>query len=242
MRPRVGVPPLALLGVLIALPVLGLGAGVSWGGETGGGSSSGRLPVPVHDADEVRSAADDVLGRPEFRRPGPTLLQRIRNWIVERVEQALGAVLGRGPGQLVAWIVLLVALAVVAFLVIRFSRGMTPDATRRRQRVVERRRSPEEWRAEADAHARAGRWREAVRFRYRALVAELGVRGVVDDVPGRTAGEYRREVARSVPEVAPAFSQASDLFETVWYGHRPTDEQHDARLRELSDTVLSGSP
>jgi hypothetical protein len=228
----------ALLG-LLAFVVLA--AGPSLAGEPGGSSSPGRLPVPEHDPDEVRSTADEVLDRPEFQRPGPTLLQRIRNWIVDRVERAFGSLLGRGQAQLLAWIVLVGAVAVVVFGVIRFGRGMTPDATRREERRIERRRTPEEWRAQADAHARAGRWREAVRYRYRALVADLGARGLVDDVPGRTAGEYRREVAAAAPEVAPAFSEASDVFETAWYGRRPTDEGQDRRLRELSDAVLSGS-
>lgn len=205
------------------------------------GTGEAGLPVPDYDVGDARSAARGVLDRPEYQRPGPGLIQRVRNWIVEQIERALGAVLERGRGELLAWAVLIGAVLVVIFLVYRFGRGVTPDARRRVEPVFERRRTPADWRAEAEAHARAGRWREAVRFRYRALVAELGVRGLVDDVPGRTAGEYRREVADSAPAVAPVFSQATDLFEVSWYGNRPTAEEQDTRLRELSDAVLSGS-
>ena len=52
-------------------------------------------------------------------------------------------------------------------------------------------RTAAQWRAEAAAHDAAGRWREALRCRYRALVAELAGRGLVEEIPGRTSGEYR---------------------------------------------------
>jgi hypothetical protein len=200
------------------------------------------LPRPRRDPDVVRAAARRVLARPEYREPTPNILERIRDWVVEQVERALGTLLGGGQARVLAWAVLAAAVGVVGFLVLRFSRGVTPDATHGAQPQGERRRSAEDWRAEADANARAGRWREAVRCRYRALVAELGTRGLLDEVPGRTAGEYRTEMSASAPEVAPAFSQASDVFEGAWYGHRPTDENEDARIRLLVDRVLSGSP
>jgi hypothetical protein len=101
-----------------------------------------------------------------------------------------------------------------------------------------RRRSAAEWRAEADAQERAGAWREAVRSRYRALVADLASRGVVEEVPGRTAGEYRREVGRALPGAAGDFAGATELFEVAWYGHADTGAQQAAHLRDLTDRVL----
>jgi Domain of unknown function (DUF4129) len=199
------------------------------------------LPQPSQDPDAVRAAAREVLARPEYREPAPNILERVRDWVVEQVERALGALLGGGQAKVLAWAVLAAALGVVVFLVVRFTRGVTPDAVQGVQAQPQRHRSAEEWRAEADANARGGRWREAVRCRYRALVAELGTRGLLDEVPGRTAGEYRAEMSVSAPAVAPAFSQASDVFEVAWYGQRPIDEDEDARLRALADHVLSGS-
>jgi Domain of unknown function (DUF4129) len=101
-----------------------------------------------------------------------------------------------------------------------------------------RRRSAAEWRAEAEAQERAGAWREAVRSRYRALVADLAARGLVEEVPGRTAGEYRREVGEALPAVATDFAGATELFEVAWYGRSDTGAQEASQLRDLSDRVL----
>jgi hypothetical protein len=102
------------------------------------------------------------------------------------------------------------------------------------------RRPAAEWRAEAEAHETAGRWRPALRCRYRALVADLASRGLVEEVPGRTTGEYRRQVDAAVPDVAPAFDGATLLFEGAWYGGRDTGADDAARFRALEARVLAG--
>ena len=73
------------------------------------------------------------------------------------------------------------------------------------------------------------------------MVADLAARGVVDEVPGRTAGEYRTAVTRSTPAAAPDFSVATELFERAWYGAKPTGPDDSARFRELSERVLMGA-
>jgi hypothetical protein len=102
-------------------------------------------------------------------------------------------------------------------------------------------RPPTDWQAEALAHESAGEWREALRCRYRAMVAALAARGLIDEVPGRTSGEYRAVVTRSVPGAAPDFSGATELFERAWYGGKPTGPEDSARFRELSERVLVGA-
>jgi hypothetical protein len=57
-------------------------------------------------------------------------------------------------------------------------------------------------------------------------------------VPGRTAGEYRREVGRVLPEAATDFAGATELFEVAWYGRARTGAGEAAHLRDLSDGVL----
>jgi hypothetical protein len=74
------------------------------------------------------------------------------------------------------------------------------------------------------------------------LVTELIERDLVDDVPGRTAGEYRAEVDAGLPAAAPAFSEASDLFELAWYADAPTGTDENRRIRGLTDQVLELVP
>ena len=105
--------------------------------------------------------------------------------------------------------------------------------------VVDRRREPSNWRAEADAHRRAGRFRDALRCRYRALVGDLARRGLIDEIPGRTTGEERAQLHDVAPRAAPPFDRAADLFDGAWYGDVAVDEGDDDAFIELDRQVLS---
>jgi hypothetical protein len=165
-------------------------------------------------------------------------MERVIDWVLEVIGRLLAALGGSGAGGIVGLILLGLVLLGVAVLVARFSRGLTPSPEVAAAVPAGRRRSAAEWRAEAEAHERAGAWREAVRSRYRALVADLAFRGVVEEVPGRTAGEYRRQVGRALPDAASDFAGATELFEVAWYGRSDTGAQQAAHLRDLSDRVL----
>jgi hypothetical protein len=204
--------------------------------------AAGDLPAPARDPDRVREAVREVLARPEFRPPDRTLLQRALDWLLGQVGRLLAELGASGAGGIVGLAVLALALLGVGLLAARFSRGMTPSPEVRAAVPGAPRRPAADWRAEAEAHERAGAWRAAVRCRYRALVAELAARGLVDEVPGRTAGEYRREVRRSLPDAAADFAGATELFELAWYGRGETGAQEASRVRELSGRVLRQAP
>jgi Domain of unknown function (DUF4129) len=198
----------------------------------------GDLRVPVRDPDQVREAVREVLSRPEFRPPARSLTERIFDWVLELVGRLLAALGGSGAGGIVGLVLLALVLVAAGVLAARFSRGLTPSPEVAAAVPGGRRRAAAEWRAEAEALERAGAWREAVRSRYRALVADLAARGLVEEVPGRTAGEYRREVGRALPDAATDFAGATELFEVAWYGRSTPGAQEAARLRDLSDRVL----
>jgi hypothetical protein len=198
------------------------------------------LPRPTTGGGAVRDAADRILARPEFDEDQRSLLERARDWVFDRLDDLLGDLTGGGGGELLAWaVVVLLTVAAVVFAV-RFTRGARRDPGVTPGRPVVPRRTAAEWRAEAESHEAAGRWRPALRCRYRALVADLAARGLVEEVPGRTTGEYRRQVDVALPDVAPAFEGATSLFEGAWYGGRDTGADDAARFRELEARVLAG--
>jgi len=199
------------------------------------------LPVPVNDPEQARRAAEEVLSRPEFagRR---TLLQAVGEWVLERfvrlLELAIDAATGGGVWTVVTAGLFLLLVAGVGVLVWRVLRGVTADPARPTG-VAATTRPATDWRADAEAHERAGAWRQALRCRYRALVADLAARGVVDEVPGTTAGEYRGQVRRGAPAAAGPFDGATDLFERAWYGDVSTGAPESTRFRDLADRVLA---
>jgi hypothetical protein len=141
----------------------------------------------------------------------------------------------------VGWLILVVFLVAIVYLLVRIFRTNSLTMPQRRDAgaSAEGPRPAEDWRAEAAKHEANGEWRAALRCRYRALVADLASRGVLEEVPGRTAGEYRREVAQSTPAVLPDFSDATAMFEGAWYGNQPTAEAQGSRFRVLSERVLA---
>lgn len=155
------------------------------------------------------------------------------------------------------WILLVVAVIAVVVLVAR--RAGVGGGARRKGRgddtddtgdevieegavFVDRSREPGDWRHQADEHRRAGRYREALRCRYRALVGDLARRGFIDEIPGRTTGEHRRQVHEATPTSAGPFDAAAELFDDAWYGHADVGERDDDRFRELEQAVLASVP
>lgn len=198
------------------------------------------LEVPDRGAGEAKDAIERVLARREFAEDEPTLLQRARDWVFDRVADVFEALGGGGTGTVVAWVIAIALTAAAAWFAYRLTRGLvrSPSAP---GPAAPARRSAVDWRAEADAAEAAGDWHQALRCRYRALVADLADRGLVEEVPGRTAGEYRRQVGRNVPAAAPDFNGATELFEAAWYGGRPSGPAQADRFRDLADRVLAGA-
>lgn len=200
----------------------------------------GRLPVPETDPAAVADAAQRVLSRPEYRPPARPLLERVLDWVTGQLDRLIGALAGGGRASVVAWGVLIVSVAAAVVMAARFFRGLSPTGRRSAPSLPGRRVTAEDWRAAALGHEAAGRSREAARAWWRALVAELAARGVVEEVPGRTAGEYRARVAAVHPDGGPSFAAATDLFEAAWYGRRPLTPGDLALLRQQATEALEG--
>lgn len=201
-----------------------------------------ELPPSSHDPDDVRDLADRILAEARFDRPPESLPERIQGWFADRIGDLLGQLVGTGAGTIVAWVVVLGAVAAVVYLVVRHGRSVSVDRPfgDPGAAMVELSRPPGAWRAEAVELERAGRWKDALRCRYRALVGDLVRRGAIAEQAGRTAGEHLRDVAAARPDAAPAMAEATSLFEAAWYGNVPTGEAESARFQALEAEILTG--
>ena len=197
-------------------------------------------------AGEIRQRAHEILQRPEFGRQ-ESLLQRIANWI-EDLFSKITFGLGGGPGFLgnLVSLVILAGIVVVLVLIMRALLGRTrlPKRTPDDELTIELEegRDASDWRSDAERFEAAGQWREAMRARYRELVRTLIDDGVLDDLPGRTTGEYRGEFVHARPVHADAFIGLTDLFEAVWYGGVETDAADNQRFRQLADASRGREP
>jgi hypothetical protein len=198
--------------------------------------------VPA-DADEARRAAEEILRGPEYREPGESWFDGVLEWLDEAFSRVFGTLGGSGGSSVVGWVILVFALigvGVVLWFAVRSLRrgGRAKDAEE--TEVAPRRRRREaavDWDAQAADLEAEGRWRDGLRARYRALVADLSRHQVVDPALSRTTGEHRREVGASVPDAAPDFDGAAELFDRAWYGNRPTGPEESERFQELARRV-----
>ncbi|HVM20175.1 MAG TPA: DUF4129 domain-containing protein [Egibacteraceae bacterium] len=178
-----------------------------------------ELDIPVHDPEAVRQATEAVLSRPEFAEARPAWWEEVLRIIGEMLDRLVTTAGSGGRGSVIGVVVLAAFAAAIALGVIRFGRtlGRDPAVDMTVEGPVGR--SAADWLAEADRHERQGEWRAALRCRYRALLADLAAQGLVEEVAGRTTGEYLASVTADVPDAAASFAAATAAFERAWYGH-----------------------
>ncbi|GCE02020.1 DUF4129 domain-containing protein [Embleya hyalina] len=199
-------------------------------------------PVDI-PRDDARDAARDELSRVEYHRDDPNPVRRILDWLFDRLGDLVSRAGDNTPGGYTG-LAVIVLLLVAALVLLRLRLGPL-GAARRAESPLYGEQGPmpaARHRAAADAHAAAGRWDEAVRERFRAIVRDLEERAVLDVRPGRTADEAAVEGGRGLPEVAADLRAAAAIFDDVHYGGRTADRALDDRLRDLDARCAAARP
>ncbi len=206
------------------------------------------------DPDDVRDAACDVTASNDTCRPPTTQPDR-------DPPDPPNLPNASGVGALGQLLILLLVLALVAALVwfgVRFFRGervnVGDDEAEDRdesidevvdERVIDHDTPPDRWRRRAAEFRGQGDYRESVRCEYRALVGDLARAGHVDEIPGRTSGEEREQIAELAPglgergrDVARQFDAAADIFDGAWFNDLEVTATDDASFVTASQSVL----
>lgn len=183
-----------------------------------------ELPVPVTPAHEVERVTDAVLSRPEFLDAQPSWLQQALRWVADVITRFLDT-LGQGErGSTIGTVALVVTALLLVVLVVRYTRSMRRDPGLDVTVDGPAGRGADQWLADAQRLEEQSDWRGGLRCRYRALVAEFADAGLLEEVPGRTTGEYLAVVEADVPLAAGSFAAATRRFESAWYGHDDVDQ------------------
>jgi Domain of unknown function (DUF4129) len=196
--------------------------------------------------DEARRWARHELSDPVYAQHEPGWAERALLWLWHSLNNLN---LPAGPDG-TSGLVILLALVLLAVLVVWLRAGpMRGPAARARQQAVLQGsvRTAAEHRAIADQAAAEGRWQDAVRERFRAVVRGLEERGLVDELPGRTAQEVAADAGRSLPAHRAQLREAAGVFDDVCYGSRTATAAHDAVVRRLdaqvaAATAVEGAP
>jgi hypothetical protein len=194
------------------------------------------------DPEAIREAAEEILRRPEYREPAPSLVERGLRWLSDLFTETLAALAGGVPGgYVVGWILVASILIGTAVMLSRAlpRRWVRPtDEPQPEQVRTDPRTSRHQWLERAVAAEARGEWREATMSRYRGLVAGLVEGNELDGSPGATTGEHRRALDGDERRRS-AFDSVTRRFEDVWYGGQDAEAADPGRIVRLDEDLLA---
>ena len=208
----------------------------------------------AENKDWARTRLESILARPEYahNQQGTNalirLLQDFANWLSKLLPQRRSV----NPGRidlitLIAQIVVIALAALLLLYVLKTvlvwfsgrSRKPKKDKTREARIVLGERLEPEatatDLLSEAEALARQGDLRAAIRKAYIALLVELGDRKLISLAHHKTNRDYLNSL-RSVPQLHSRMRGLTDSFERHWYGfaNATTSDWQDFRAGYLA--------
>jgi hypothetical protein len=166
---------------------------------------------------------NEILSRHEFRQvEKESWWQRLKRaaqrWLWNLISRVLESSAYPVVSRIVIWGLLVLAVAVCAFWIVRSYREKNvyaqfsgaPDAVSAKPW--------RDWQAEAQAAAQEGRWRDAVHLSYWAGISFLEGQGLWHPDRARTPREYLRLLPAGDQHRDP-LQQLTRSFEKVWYGN-----------------------
>lgn len=185
--------------------------------------------------EEAKNRLQSILARPEYMTTakGPNALTRLFRDFVEWLRKLLPKPKPVKPGS-VAWLNVVAKVAVIVggllllvfllrLLTIRLkrTRKIKPGKNQQPRIVLGERLEPEQTAtdllSEAEALARSGDLRAAIRKAYIALLVELGERKIISLAQHKTNRDYLNAL-RELPPLHSRMKGLTDSFERHWYG------------------------
>jgi hypothetical protein len=203
--------------------------------------------------EQAKSKLESILARPEYttEQRGPNALTRLIRDFLEWLQKLFPKRRSVDPERanlisLIAQILVIgIALAVLAYVALillrRFRRTRSTKKPRNKEAriVLGERLEPEatatDLLSEAEALARRGDLRAAIRKAYIALLVELGDRKMISLAQHKTNRDYLNSV-KSIPPLHATMRGLTDSFERHWYGFEQTtpDDWQDFRAGYLA--------
>lgn len=191
------------------------------------------MPAIDIDRESAQEAAQRELARPIY--PRSSLSDRIAEWVNDLLYRLVvnGSSVPGGWFTIVVLALLTLVAVVVAVRIARRTMGSRSGS----QLFGTRNLSASDHRARAEQAAAQGDWATAIRQRVRAIGRQLEENGVMNPVPGRTAGELAAYAGAVLPDLAADLAAAADTFNDVTYGERPGAEPNYRRVSDLDDRL-----
>ncbi|MEV5965837.1 DUF4129 domain-containing protein [Kribbella sp. NPDC051952] len=187
-------------------------------------------PVDI-GRDQAAQEAAKELSKSAYRQSGDSLIQKAIGKVLDWIADLLDTLSGNSPNGH-AGLIMLIGLLVLIAVVVLWRAGVLRTSHATKQTVFDAGSGPltaAAYRAQAEREVAAGDYTLAIRSRFRACVAELTERTIIDERAGRTAYEVVADAGRAAPALRDPLQPAALVFTEVVYGNRPgTPERYAA--------------
>jgi hypothetical protein len=211
------------------------------------------------DKDSDKGKLAEILRRPEYNKPTTTegsalgrLWNRFLRWFFSLFPKTKPIAPGGSPfvSTVVQIILIAACVTTIAFLIWKFAPRYLSNRRKKKPKreariVLGERLEPDQTAADllaqAEALARSGDLRAAIRKAYIALLCELGDRKVVSLAQHKTNRDYLNSV-REKTRLYSSMRQLTNSFELHWYGFQPAAENDWNEFRNGYQQVLKATP
>jgi len=197
---------------------------------------------------EDKQRLGEILSRDEFTRstheqtssPSKGWLEALLDWVIDLFPSFPGA---EGVVSVGLFLVLGAVLLALCWAIYWFSRQVVFHGNIRRYQapvgLSEMALTYEQYAAMARAAHAEGKVRESIRCSYLSLLFYMERAGWIRIEKWKTDWDYRDELERSRADAVPYFQRSALLFERVWYGHEPADEDSFLGFQRDIDALIA---
>lgn len=143
----------------------------------------------------------------------------------------------------IAAVVVLIILLAVAIILVRRNakrkRRLPPGMNEIFQMLDDKRLSANDLMNQSDGLARQEEYREAVRYRYIALLWLMNERQLLNIRQSQTNNQIIEDLNRKRPDLLPDFRYIVDLFNFSWFGMKKISVSHYDEFRACYDGLLT---
>lgn len=214
-----------------------------------------RQPTSLEDRDASKARLAEILRRPEYNQAPAegSALQKLWDafvrWLLKLFPHPKPLQPGRAAflSRIAQMLVIAISISAIAFLVWKFGPRYFRNRGKKKKKpepriVLGERLEPDQTAsdllAQAEALARAGDLRAAIRKAYIALLCELGDRKILSLAQHKTNRDYLTAV-RNRPSLFGTMKNLTNSFELHWYGFVPPAESDWNSFRSGYDRALA---
>jgi hypothetical protein len=177
------------------------------------------VPTVDIDRETAHEAAQHELNKAMY--PKGSLFDRIGDWLNDLLYRVIVKGSNLPGGWFTLALLLILVVIAIAVAVRIFQRTIRTNRGGTQQLFGSAELSAAEHRARAEQFAAKGDWASAIRHRLRAVARHLEECGMLDPMPGRTAGELARDAGIPLPGLRGELRRAATAFNDVTYGELP---------------------